>query len=408
MPGSSSDLSNELQAIFNENGVPTRFIDFLKKHNVTSVHQFASAASTEEKVETSVIAASGLKDLEFGETVAITSAWNACRSQMGNGASSSASGTPKQASGMPEGVEIMLRAKWRGLHGFPLMGSWMVNEDTMTKIYSGLNAGEKSLHVPDIASMARRSDLSQKPNKGTLITESSVEHVEYSLDPCTTHPEFHLRMRAYLMTIAYLSITNPDWFTLETALITTDFLFEQVNMRPDGKRPTLACLSACYLAMFGEFAKVLQNEGTSLEEWIKNKTNWQHLWKESITSYDNESKTGDMGGFAVPTDLVAMTKMNSSLIKGLQGNFDKKLSQLSAIASTAFTADNNQGGGGRDTRDKRRGFGRAKKGKGRQDNTANGNGNGNRGGGKGGKQGRKVTTEAEGQGAWRKRKHGRQ
>ena len=95
--------------------------------------------------------------------------------------------------------------------------------------------------------------------------------------------------------------------------------------------------------------------------------------------------------------------MNSSLLKGLQDNFSKKLCQLSALASTAFTADANQGGGGRDTRDKRRGFGRAKKGKGRQDN---GNGNGN-GGGKGGKQDRKVTTEAEGNAAWRKRKQGK-
>lgn len=182
---------------------------------------------------------------------------------MGGVPGSSAPSAPKQASKMPEGVEIMLRAKWRATHGFPLMGSWLVDEDTMTKIYHGLNHSEKSLHVPHIASMSRKSDLSQKSNKGTFITESSVEHVEYSLVPCTSHPEFHLRMRAFLMTIAYLSIGKPDFFSFETALITVDFLFEQVSMRPDGKRPTLAGLSATYLAMFGEYTKVLQNESLS-------------------------------------------------------------------------------------------------------------------------------------------------
>ena len=75
------------------------------------------------------------------------------------------------------------------------------------------------------------------------------------------------------MSIAFLSIQSPEWFTFETSLVTTDFLFEQANMRPDGKRPTLACVSACYLAMFCEYAKVLQNEGTSLDAWIKTKTN---------------------------------------------------------------------------------------------------------------------------------------
>ena len=79
---------------------------------------------------------------------------------------------------------------------------------------------------------------------GTLITESSAEHVEFSLDPCTSHPEFHLRMRAYLMSIAYLSIQTPEWFTFETALITTEFLFEQVHTSESIMSPVTPLRSA--------------------------------------------------------------------------------------------------------------------------------------------------------------------
>ena len=397
MAGASSDISTELAAIFNENGVPQKFIEFLKTNNVKTVQKFASAAATEEKVETRVIKASGITDLTFGEEVAITASWNACRAQLHGSSSSSSTPAARPANKMPEGVEVMLRAKFRALHGFPLMGDWMVNEDTLTKIYVGLNAAEKSLHVPDIASMARRSDLNQKPNKGTLITESSVEHVEFSLDPCTSHPEFHLRMRAYLMSIVYLSVQNPEWFTFETALVTTDFLFEQINMRPDGKRPTLACVSACYLAMFGEYAKVLQNEGTSLDDWIKNKTNWQHLWKESVTSYESDRPKSDSGNYSVPNDLAAMVKSNSSLIRSMQGNFDRKLNSL---------ARQQEGGkGDRKDGDKRRGFNRGRNG---------GKGQGKNKGGKNGKpaadrdDGKDRKVKADGAGAWRKRKAGRQ
>ena len=71
------------------NGVPQRFIDFLKANNVLTVQKFASATPTEEKVETKVIAASGITDLTFGEEVAITVSCNACRAHMSGSASTS-------------------------------------------------------------------------------------------------------------------------------------------------------------------------------------------------------------------------------------------------------------------------------------------------------------------------------
>ena len=407
MPGeiassSTRTLAPELEAIFAENGVPAKFILFLTTSNILTVAKFASAAATEEKVETRLIPASGIGDLTFGEEVAITAAWNSCRANMSGAASSSGGAQMKsRASHMPEGVEVMLRAKWRGLHAFPLMGSWLVNEDTMTKMYLGLSATEKSLHVPDIASMARRSDLTQKSAKGTLITEGLVEQVQISLDPCTTHPEFHLRMRAYLMTICYLNIANPEWFPFETALIVTDFMFEQVNMRPDGKRPTLACLSACYLATFGEYAKCLQNDGTPLDAWLKNKTNWQHLWKESISNFDPERSTAtEVGNFSVPANLLSMVRTNSSLIRGLQGNFDKSFRNIQQTGG-----NNSQEGGDKDSGKNRRGFTRGKKGQGRGRGGAGAQQKGafQKGGGKATDKARSVSTGGGG-GAWKRRK----
>ena len=159
------------------NDVPVRFIAFLDKYKVTTVHKFVSAAPNEEKVEKNLIEASGIVDLDFGETIAITRAWNSARAQMGGAGSASQPAAPKLANKMPEGIELILRGNCKAAHGCHLMGSWLVNEDTMTKIYAGLNDKEKILHVPDIAAMLRRSDLSQKPSKGTLITESGIEQV---------------------------------------------------------------------------------------------------------------------------------------------------------------------------------------------------------------------------------------
>ena len=81
-----------------------------------------------------------------------------------------------------------------------------------------------------------------------------MDQVECILNPCTTHPDFFMRVRAYLMFICWLLIDSPTFFCFETALATVDFIFEAINCRPDGKRPGMGCLNVCFLAMFSEYA----------------------------------------------------------------------------------------------------------------------------------------------------------
>ena len=69
-----------------------------------------------------------------------------------------------------------------------------------------------------------------------------------------------LRIRAYIMTIAWLSVTTPDFFMYATAMDVFDFIFEAINFRPDGKRPSLDCITLCFVLIFSEYATCLQNE----------------------------------------------------------------------------------------------------------------------------------------------------
>ena len=88
------------------------------------------------------------------------------------------------------------------------------------------------------------------------------------------------------MTIAWLCVGKPAFLSSEMALTVCDFFYESINMRTDGRRPTLQCLTDCYMAMFGEAARCIQNESTTLELWLTNNGNWQHYWRESIVSFD--------------------------------------------------------------------------------------------------------------------------
>jgi hypothetical protein len=233
---------------------------------------------------------------------------------------------------MPTGTEALLRKDWKTRHNFNLSGGWLCSEDTMAKIYTGLNADHPYLFIPDISAIIRRSNLSQKTAKsGTLITSEGVQQVDCTLDPCTNHLEFYLRMRAYLATIAFLCIAGckPDFLTLETAIEVSDYMFEQINCRADGRRPTLMCLTACYLSMLSSYAKEFQNEGVKLEDWLKTKSNWEYLWKESVTHWENtvdgsSSSKGSITeqGFNIPADIVTMVRNNDQMLRSFKGSID--------------------------------------------------------------------------------------
>ena len=185
---------------------------------------------------------------------------------MASGTTASAS-TPTQAvpPKMLEGAESRLRKLWKHLHGINLSGAWLASEPIMTQMYLGLHAPQKTLYVPDMSTILRKSMLHQKQEKGTLITEHGVQQFDYTMSPCTTPPEYFLRVRSYIMTIAFIVVATPDFFPFETALELVDYIFDAINFRPDGRRPGLVQLTQCYLSMFGDDAKHLQNSGTTLE-----------------------------------------------------------------------------------------------------------------------------------------------
>ena len=82
--------------------------------------------------------------------------------------------------------------------------------------------------------------------------------------------------------------------------------------------------------MFGEYAKMLQNHGKSLEDWLGVTTNWHHMWKESIAHYDSEVAPSPLSGelpgsrgYNIPLDLAQNARDINVLIKGLQSTVDK-------------------------------------------------------------------------------------
>ena len=134
-------------------------------------------------------------------------------------------------------------------------------------------------------------------------------------------------------------------------LLMSDMVFDLINCRPDGMKPSMECLQSTVFSMFGDDATSLQNDGRSLEEFFKERSAWTHLWKESITSFESNSGPGSKriraneasGSTTLPSDLSDLRDMNNTFLKSMQSSIDKRLKGLkssgSRAATTTATAD---------------------------------------------------------------------
>ena len=321
-------LSHDLLSILDACGVTLRFRDFCAKNGVLTPTDLGVVTGDAKDLKADLLDAMEIDDLSFVEKKDIKKAWFMARGQMGAASSSSAAPAAATVKKMPDGAENRLRGVFKTTHGMNLPGAWMTTENVMTQMYLGLQASSKTLFVPDVSSILRKSLLQQKSSQGTLITDHGIEHLDYTMSPCTTHPEFFLRIRSYIATIAFIMIDTPEFFSFETAIGLIDYIFEAINCRPDGRRPGLVQLTSCYMAMFGDYAKALQNEGVTLEAWLAFKGNWQHIWRDASAAEVDENGQKSGSNLVIPDDLRTMMATNSQLMKGMQSNFDKRLNSL--------------------------------------------------------------------------------
>lgn len=266
-------LSQDLLAILDDNGVSERIRTFCSKSGVITPTDLGAACAEEKLIKDEILDATEYDDLSLGERKNVKKAWLSCRGRMNVGSAVAAvpaqQAVPKK---MPDGAENRLRGLFNNAHGFNQPGAWLATERFMTSIYLGLNASPPNSHVPDIPSILRKSLLNQKPSKGTLRHRERRLHVE------SVHhaPGILLREQVVHYDHCFYRHPDPEFFSIETALDLVDYIFDAINCGPDGRRPSSSNFTSGYLAMFGDYAKVLQNEGTNLEAWLAFKGNWQH------------------------------------------------------------------------------------------------------------------------------------
>ena len=83
-----------------------------------------------------------------------------------------------------------------------------------------------------------RSCIAQpKGSMLTIVPGNAVVAQPVLFDEVTRAFELYQRIRAYFMTLSQVSVENPDWFPLQTAMVASDLILAAISNTYRGHAP---------------------------------------------------------------------------------------------------------------------------------------------------------------------------
>ena len=108
---------------------------------------------------------------------------------------------------------------WRDKHGFILPDSQLLIPNQQWKLWREFNSSPKALSYWDARNLQPRSMVNAPTGTMmTIIPGEPVESTQVIADGIDRTFELWSRCRAYLMTLSYVSITEPTYFRYQQAI----------------------------------------------------------------------------------------------------------------------------------------------------------------------------------------------
>ena len=378
-------------------GAPDAFVDFLISEGLVSIADFATSVTSEANVDTELIPEyeATLKDgakAPFKVKAKVRQAWLAARKSISSTGPSSSSGPALLSDDytLPDGTEGRLVANWVDMHHYNLPGTYLVSLKCLAKMYKGFKAQPRTMFVPVMSEIKLKSALPAAEVTGTMISGSSIYEVSSPVARAEVSlAEFFLLVRAWFTSWAYIAVKEGDWFDYETCIHFVESLYTFVFMRHDRRQPTIAGLTKAFLCTLSDFATEVQNHSVSLGSLVRNRSFWNHYWKDiEFQSSASSSAGAELATTQLPSDVQRSVNADERVTSALRSSLDRVNSSLQG-----FNPDGKGGGRrgrGRMANNQRGGNGNGNNG----NNNANNNGNANNANGNNGNGGgnvRKVT-----------------
>ena len=267
---------------------------------------------------------------------------------------------------------------WDARHGFTLTDSQILTPFQQGKLWREFGMTPKSVSFMDARQMRTRAMINMP--KGNLVGINPgglLERVEIIADSIERAFELWIRIRAYLYTLSFVSILDPEWFPFQAAMAVSEQLLVFLTDTYKGHSPDMDFLIGAWGATSLYFSETTRVQKATPKVVFADVGKWQHKWTWVPSPLAVAKIDEPTAGRPVPPQHQADNKQLQDRLDSMSG----QVKRLQALADQAINAP--RGGGGRgpngaldhwtDVRDSRIGhWGKGKEGKGQK------------GGGKGG------------------------
>ena len=144
------------------------------------------------------------------------------------------------------------------------------------------------------------------------------------------------------MTLAFVSVTLPDWFPLQIAILASDQILGAVSNTYRGKIPPVYFLVEAWANTVHYFAETMRMQKRSAADIIGSLNQWEHWWKYTPSSSDS---SGSAAPRSEPDNRELRNQLEATSSIGEQRlqSFAMKLSSC-AMAVIATKTTNNPAG----------------------------------------------------------------
>ena len=266
-------------------GLERDFVDWLNNENILDVESVALMCAKEDLVHTCLTDPAKAANVESMKSikgrVSVIKFWLACR----KGYETDRLPVPPPTASdepIPSDKVVTLKAAWASKRGFVLQDAIVLVDSIQGRLWRECNASPPMVSVWLAEALRTRSCVDKTVGHSlSIVPGKAAETMTVIADNVKQPIELYMRVRAYFMTLSYVSSSTPDWFPYQSALQASEQVLNHITSTYDGRTPPTNFLVQAWAATSHHVSEQARVTGRSPREILDNAGAWEHKWKWS-------------------------------------------------------------------------------------------------------------------------------
>ena len=282
-----------------------KFRAWLGENEIISPDGLGLLAATEQNLEDKVfpmLQAAGIPMTNMAVMISIKKAWHLSRSQVEKEHATMAGKQPAPADNEPLSAPTRnsLTDEWTKRHGHTLSNDRLLTENLIGQLHRELHAAPRRLGIHLAESLRLQSSIVVSTKKFATVVEGYIATEEHIADQVQSILELYTRIRAFFGTMAFISIHDGAFFTLQDAIFIEDKLLNLLQFSKDGKRPPIVFFTTAWATLMQLWSDELRTSGKTLATLCHETASWTPMWTSwsppTAGSHEDWSQVPSTGG----------------------------------------------------------------------------------------------------------------